>query len=96
MPRIPTHDVLTEQEVARHLADRDTILADAIAGCFIGRKLHLAGQAMAFEIFEYLDCVLARMEAQQLAGADHVRRLRDSAQVLEAYHLERLAYLSTL
>lgn len=94
MPRIPTHDVLTEQEVARHLANRDTILAEAIAGSFIGRKLHLAGQAMASEIYEYLDCVHGRMEAQQLAGADHVARLRDSAQVLEAYHLERLEVLN--
>ena len=90
MPRIDTDHVLTEQEVARHLANREDILAAAITGSFLGRKLHLAGQAMASEIFEYLEVVLGRMESQQLAGADHVRRLRDSAQILEAYHLERL------
>lgn len=94
MPSIPTDDVMTEQEVARHLAHRDRILADAINGCFLGRKLHLAGQAMASEIFEYLDCVLERMESQRMAGTDHVRRLRDSAQIFEAYHLERLDTLS--
>jgi hypothetical protein len=94
MPRISTDDVLTEQEVARYLDNRDAILADAIAGCVLGRKLHLAGQAMASEIYEYLDVVHSRMEAQRLAGADHVARLRDSAQVLEAYHLDRLEALN--
>jgi organic hydroperoxide reductase OsmC/OhrA len=94
MPSIPTDDVLSEQDVARHLSRRDDILAAAIAGCFLGRRLHLAGQAMASELYEYLDCVHVRMEAQQLAGADHVLRLRDSAQVLEAYHLERLEVLN--
>jgi hypothetical protein len=49
---------------------------------------------MASEIYEYLDVVHSRMEAQRLAGADHVARLRDSAQVLEAYHLDRLEALN--
>jgi hypothetical protein len=100
-------DLVPEQVAARLQENRHGIAAAAIAaiqgiaeetipGRIEAISTHLAAQAHANEIAEYLECVAERMLRIESPSRGSVANLADKARLIESLHLARLDSLTSI
>jgi hypothetical protein len=99
-------DLVPEQEAARLQENRHGIAAaiaaiqgiaeETIPGRIEAISTHLAAQAHANEIAEYLECVSERMLRIESPSRGSVANLADKARLIESLHLARLDALTSI